>query len=140
MRLRTRELPVFPVASAPVRPGVDPAVRAVDPRAFELGPEDGPRLGVVTLGCDKNTVDSEHMMAALVSAGARVTSDVESADVVVVNTCGFIDIAKEQSIDTILSACALKEHGRVKAVAAVGCMVQRYREELERVWDRMVNA
>ena len=132
MRLRTRELPVFPVASGPVRPDVDPGVRAVDPRSFELGPEDGPRLGVVTLGCDKNTVDSEHMMAALVSAGARVTSDVESAEVVVVNTCGFIDAAKEQSIDTILNACALKERGQVKAVAAVGCMVQRYREEMER--------
>lgn len=132
MRLRTRELPVFPVASGPVRPEADPGVRAVDPRSFELGPEDGPRLGVVTLGCDKNTVDSEHMMAALVSAGARVTSDVESAEVVVVNTCGFIDAAKEQSIDTILNACALKERGQVKAVAAVGCMVQRYREELER--------
>ncbi len=132
MRLRTRELPVFPVAAGPVRPGVDPGVRAVDPRSFDLGPANGPRLGLVTLGCDKNTVDSEHMMAALVAAGARVTSDVENADVVVVNTCGFIEAAKEQSIDTILNACALKERGRVKAVAAVGCMVQRYREELER--------
>ena len=131
MRLRTRELPVFPVAAGPVRPGVDPGVRAVDPRSFDLGPADGPRLGLVTLGCDKNTVDSEHMMAALVAAGARVTSDVENADVVVVNTCGFIEAAKEQSIDTILNACALKERGRVKAVVAVGCMVQRYREELE---------
>ena len=123
---------MFPVASGPVRPGVDPGVRAVDPRSFELGSGEGPRLGVVTLGCDKNTVDSEHMMAALVSAGARVTSDVETADIVVVNTCGFIDAAKEQSIDTILNACALKERGQVKAVAAVGCMVQRYREEMER--------
>ena len=132
MRLRTRELPVFPVAAGPVRPGVDPGVRAVDPRSFDLGPADGPLLGLVTLGCDKNTVDSEHMMAALVAAGARVTSDVENADVVVVNTCGFIEAAKEQSIDTILSACALKERGRVKAVVAVGCMVQRYRDDLER--------
>ena len=132
MRLRTRELPVFPVAAGPVRPGVDPGVRAVNPRSFDIGPENGPRLGLVTLGCDKNTVDSEHMMAALVAAGARVTSDVENAEVVVINTCGFIDAAKEQSIDTILSACALKERGRVKAVAAVGCMVQRYREDLER--------
>ena len=132
MRLRTRELPVFPVAAGPVRPGVDPGVRAVDPRSFDIGPEDGPRLGLVTLGCDKNTVDSEHMMAALVAAGARVTSDVENADVVVVNTCGFIEAAKEQSIDTILNACALKEGGRVKAVAAVGCMVQRYRDELRK--------
>ena len=132
MRLRTRELPVFPVAAGPVRPGVDPGVQAVDPRSFHIGPKDGPRLGLVTLGCDKNTVDSEHMMAALVAAGARVTSDVEKADVVVVNTCGFIDAAKEQSIDTILNACELKARGRVRAVAAVGCMVQRYREELER--------
>ena len=132
MRLRTRDLPVFPVAAGPVRPGVDPGVRAVDSRSFEIGPETGPRLGLVTLGCDKNTVDSEHMMAALVSAGARVTSDVESADVVVVNTCGFIDAAKEQSIDTILNACALKERGQVKAVVAVGCMVQRYRDEMAR--------
>jgi len=132
MRLRTRELPVFPVAAGPVRPGVDPGVQAVDPRSFDIGPKDGPRLGLVTLGCDKNTVDSEHMMAALVAAGARVTGDVEKADVVVVNTCGFIDAAKEQSIDTILNACELKARGRVRAVAAVGCMVQRYREELER--------
>ncbi len=132
MRLRTRDLPVFPVSSGPVRPGVDPGVSAVDPRSFAIGPAEGPRLGLVTLGCDKNTVDSEHMMAALVAAGARVTSDVESADVVVVNTCGFIDAAKEQSIDTILAACDLKARGRVRAVAAVGCMVQRYREEMER--------
>ena len=132
MRLRTRDLPVFPVSAGPVRPGVDPGVKAVDPRSFAMGPADGPRLGLVTLGCDKNTVDSEHMMAALVATGARVTSDVENADVVVVNTCGFIDAAREQSIDTILAACELKARGQVRAVAAVGCMVQRYREELER--------
>ena len=131
MRLRTRDLPVFPVSAGPVRPGVDPGVEAVDPRSFAIGPVDGPLLGLVTLGCDKNTVDSEHMMAALVAAGARVTSDVENAEVVVVNTCGFIDAAREQSIDTILAACELKARGKVRAVAAVGCMVQRYREELE---------
>ncbi|MXX35838.1 MAG: 30S ribosomal protein S12 methylthiotransferase RimO [Gemmatimonadetes bacterium] len=131
MRLRTRDLPVFPVSAGPVRPGVDPGVKAVDSRAFAIGPPDGPRLGLVTLGCDKNTVDSEHMMAALVAAGARVTSEVEDADVVVVNTCGFIDAAKEQSIDTILAACELKARGKVRAVAAVGCMVQRYRDHLE---------
>ena len=131
MRLRTRDLPVFPVSAGPVRPGVGPGVEAVDPHSFEIGPAEGPRLGLVTLGCDKNTVDSEHMMAALAAAGARVTSDVETADVVVVNTCGFIDAAREQSIDTILAACDLKARGRVRAVAAVGCMVQRYREELE---------
>lgn len=107
-------------------------MRAVKPRSFEIGSGEGPRLGLVTLGCDKNTVDSEHMMAALVSAGATVTSDAESADVVVVNTCGFIREAKEQSIETILSACDLKGRGRVKAVVAVGCLVQRHQDELER--------
>ena len=84
----------------------------------------------MTLGCDKNTVDSEKMMAALVGHGARVSSDLDGADVVVVNTCGFIESAKEESIETILEACRLKEEGRVRAVVAVGCMVQRYKEEL----------
>ena len=131
MRLRTRELPVFPVAGGPVRGG-SASVTAVEPQSFEIGPADGPRLGLVTLGCDKNTVDSERMMAVLARAGARVTSDVESAQVVVVNTCGFIESAKEQSIDVLLRACEMKEEGRVEAVVAVGCMVQRYRDELER--------
>ena len=131
MRLRTRELPVFPVAGGPVRGG-PASVTAVEPQSFEIGPADGPRLGLVTLGCDKNTVDSERMMAVLARAGARVTSDVESAQVVVVNTCGFIESAKEQSIDVLLRACEMKEEGRVEAVVAVGCMVQRYRDEIER--------
>jgi ribosomal protein S12 methylthiotransferase len=96
----------------------------------EAGPESGPRVALVTLGCDKNTVDSERMMAALVGNGARVSDDVEGADVIIVNTCGFIEAAKEQSIETILQACEMKESGGVKAVVAVGCMVQRYKDEL----------
>jgi len=95
-----------------------------------VGPAGGPRIGLVTLGCDKNTVDSEHIMATLVGEGARVCSDVEGSDVVIVNTCGFIESAKEQSVETILEACLLKESGGVAAVVAVGCMVQRYKEEL----------
>ncbi len=132
MRLHTRDLPVFPGGSGPVRPGTGAEVRATDSHALSMDSATGPRLGLVTLGCDKNTVDSEHMMAALVAAGARVTGDLESAEVVVVNTCGFIDAAREQSVDTILEACALKERGDVQAVVAVGCMVQRYRDELAR--------
>ncbi len=130
MRLRTRNLPVFPVTAG--SDGRGEGVLTVDPRSFEIGSGNGPLLGIVTLGCDKNTVDSEHMMAALVSAGARVTSEVGTADVVVVNTCGFIEAAKEQSIETILDACALKKEGRIRAVAVVGCLVQRHRMELER--------
>ncbi len=129
-RLRTRKLPVFPVTADPVRPQVSPDVEAVDHEFPAAGPEEGPRIGLVTLGCDKNTVDSERMMAALVGQGARVAPGVEGAEVVVINTCGFIDQAKEESIDTILEACALKDRGQVKAVVAVGCLVQRYKEEL----------
>ena len=113
-----------------MRPDVPPTVTAVPETSFEVGPEDGPRIGLVTLGCDKNTVDSERMLGALVASGARVTSEVDEADVVIVNTCGFIETAKEQSIETILEACALKQQGQVRAVAAVGCMVQRYEKEL----------
>ncbi|UCC26095.1 MAG: 30S ribosomal protein S12 methylthiotransferase RimO [Gemmatimonadales bacterium] len=130
--MRSRDLPVFPVAPEPVRPGVPFTVREARRLRTELGPEQGPRISLVTLGCDKNTVDSERMMASLVGHGARVTSEVEDSEVVIVNTCGFIEAAKEQSIETILEACSLKEDGRVRAVVAVGCMVQRYKDELAR--------
>ena len=128
--MKTRALPVFPLAPDPIRPEVSRDVEAVRLTVDPIGPLGGPEIGLVTLGCDKNTVDSEKMMAALVGHGARVSSDINSADVVVVNTCGFIESAKEQSIETILEACRLKEEGRVRAVVAVGCMVQRYKDEL----------
>ena len=128
--VKGRDLPVIPLSSEPIRSGVDPSAQAVHLELEPVGPVDGPRIGLVTLGCDKNTVDSEHMMAALVGHGARVSSDVEGSDVIIVNTCGFIEAAKEQSIETILEACGLKEVGEVKAVVAVGCMVQRYKAEL----------
>lgn len=129
---RIRELPVFPVTSGPVRPGVDPSVAPVSFEPPVEGPDDGLRIALITLGCDKNTVDSERMMAALVGHGARVGVDPEEADVVIVNTCGFIDAAKEQSIETLLEACELKSQGELRAVVAVGCMVQRYQDDLER--------
>jgi len=88
------------------------------------------RIGLITLGCDKNTVDSERLQARLASAGAHVQEGSEGADVVVVNTCGFIDAAKEESIDAILAAVRLKEQGRTRAVVAVGCLVQRYKDQL----------
>ncbi len=127
---RTRDLPVFPLSPDPVRDGVPPTVSAVSGALGEAGPEDGPRIGLVTLGCDKNTVDSERIMASLVGHGARVTSDVQGAEVIVINTCGFIQAAKEQSVETMLEACRLKEEGHVAAVVAVGCLVQRYKAEL----------
>jgi ribosomal protein S12 methylthiotransferase len=89
------------------------------------------KLGVISLGCDKATVDSERLVGELVGHGATVTSDLPHADVILVNTCGFIDAAKQESIDAILSAASLKAQGDVKAVVAVGCLVQRYQRELQ---------
>jgi ribosomal protein S12 methylthiotransferase len=90
------------------------------------------KLGVVSLGCDKATVDSERLVGELVGHGATLTPDLPGADVVLVNTCGFIDAAKQESINTILEVADLKRSGRVKAVVAVGCLVQRYQDELRR--------
>src|SRR5881275_552724 len=89
------------------------------------------KLGVISLGCDKATVDSERLVGDLVGHGAVVTADLLHADVILVNTCGFIDAAKQESIDAILSAASLKAQGNVKAVVAVGCLVQRYKKELQ---------
>jgi ribosomal protein S12 methylthiotransferase len=89
-----------------------------------------PRISIVTLGCDKNTVDTERLLARLAAAGASVARNAADADVIVVNTCGFIDAAKEESVETILDAARLKAAGKVRVVVALGCLVQRYKEEL----------
>ena len=130
MKSATRRLPVFPLAPEPIRPGVSPDVFAARHELDPQGAPEGPRIALVTLGCDKNTVDSERMMAALVGHGARVSSDPDGADVVIVNTCGFIQEAKEQSIETILEACELKAGGALRAVVAVGCLIERHGAEL----------
>jgi ribosomal protein S12 methylthiotransferase len=88
------------------------------------------KVGIVTLGCDKNTVDSERYIAQLTGHGAELTHDLETAHVILINTCGFIDAAKKESIDAILHAARLKSEAACKAVVAVGCMVQRHKEEL----------
>ena len=89
------------------------------------------KVGFVTLGCDKNTVDSERYLAQLAAHGAERTDDLAAAEVIVVNTCGFIDAAKQESIDAIVEAGRMKVHGQCRAVVAVGCMVQRHKGELE---------
>ena len=88
------------------------------------------RIGFITLGCDKNTVDSERYLARLVGRGAELVSDLAAAEVIVVNTCGFIDAAKKESIDALIEAGRLKEDGACQAVVAVGCMVERHKQEL----------
>jgi ribosomal protein S12 methylthiotransferase len=88
------------------------------------------KVSVITLGCDKNTVDSERYVAQLADRGAEYTSEMADADVIVVNTCGFIDAAKKESIDALVEAGRLKEEGNCKAVVGIGCMVQRHKDEL----------
>ena len=129
--MRTRDLPVFPLVPNPVRSDVNPDVAPVRHEFEAVGSPDGPRVALITLGCDKNTVDSERIMASLVGHGARVSSDIRGAEILIVNTCGFIQDAKEQSVETILDACDLKARGHLNAVVAVGCLVQRYKTELE---------
>ena len=86
----------------------------------------------VSLGCDKNLVDSEKMLGMLQEKGYTFTDDEVEADVVVVNTCCFIGDAKEESINTLLQMGELKDSGQVKALIAAGCLAQRYREEIQK--------
>ena len=88
------------------------------------------RVSMVSLGCARNLVDSEVLLGHVVEEGLQVVSEAEDADVVIVNTCGFIDTAKQESIDTILSVSRLKKEGNLKGVIAVGCLAQRYGEQL----------
>ena len=90
------------------------------------------KINIITLGCSKNTVDSEHLAAQLAEVGYKIVfdSDRTDADVVVINTCGFIGDAKQESIDTILRAAQLKSEGRIEELFVVGCLSQRYADEL----------
>ena len=88
------------------------------------------KVGIVTLGCDKNTVDSERYLAELVGYGGVATRDLEEADIILVNTCGFIDAAKRESIDALVEAGRYKVDGACQLVVALGCMVQRHKDEL----------
>jgi ribosomal protein S12 methylthiotransferase len=88
------------------------------------------KVGIITLGCDKNTVDSERYLAQLSDYSAEYTSDLADAEVIIVNTCGFIDAAKKESIDAMVEAARFKTDGRCQAVVAVGCMIERHKQEL----------
>jgi len=88
------------------------------------------KVAVITLGCDKNTVDSERYVASLADRGAEYTPNLEDAEIILVNTCGFIDAAKKESIDALVEAGRLKEIGQARAVVGIGCMVQRHKDEL----------
>jgi ribosomal protein S12 methylthiotransferase len=88
------------------------------------------KIGFVSLGCPKNLVDSEVMMGQLKKHGYELTTEREAADVIVVNTCGFIQSAKEESINTILEMAGLKDQGNLKRLVVAGCLVERYRRDL----------
>jgi len=88
------------------------------------------RIGVVSLGCAKNRVDTEMMLGILERGGYELTTDESQADVLIVNTCGFINSAKEESIDTLLSCAEYKKTGRLRLLVATGCLAQRYESDL----------
>jgi len=112
------------------------------------------KINVITLGCSKNTVDSEHLMARLAAAGYEVLFDSDRTDakVVVINTCGFIGDAKQESVEMILRAAAAKQAGKIERLFVVGCLSERYADELRaeipevdeyfgaRTWDGIVRA
>lgn len=87
-------------------------------------------IGLVTLGCTKNQVDSEMLLGVFKSQGFNIVNEVEQADIIVVNTCGFIKSAKEEAIDTILEMADYKECGRCKALIVTGCLAKRYKKEI----------
>jgi ribosomal protein S12 methylthiotransferase len=88
------------------------------------------KVGFITLGCDKNTVDTERYLAELSEYGGEYTAQLDEADVIIVNTCGFIDAAKKESIDAMIEAARYKSDGSCRAVVGVGCMIERHKEEL----------
>lgn len=88
------------------------------------------KVGFISLGCSKNLVDTEVMLRMLHDAGYEITPDESEAEIIVVNTCGFIESAKKESIDSILDVAWLKKHGKCKHIIATGCLVERYREEV----------
>lgn len=112
------------------------------------------KINIITLGCSKNTVDSEHLMARLAAAGYEVLFDSDRTDakVVVINTCGFIGDAKQESIDMILRAAAAKQAGKIERLFVIGCLAERYADELRaeipevdeyfgaRTWDGITRA
>ena len=87
-------------------------------------------IGVVSLGCAKNQVDTERMLGILTAAGHEITNQPSEAEILIVNTCGFIESAKQESINTILEMAQYKKGGRCQRLVVTGCLSERYHEEL----------
>ena len=88
------------------------------------------KIGMVSLGCPKNQVDAERMLAELKSADFEITNDEEQADVIIVNTCGFIESAKSEAIENIIEVSAFKQSGNLKALIVTGCLAERYKDQI----------
>jgi ribosomal protein S12 methylthiotransferase len=101
------------------------------PEAAPETPVRATKVGFVSLGCPKNLVDSEVMMGLLAESGAQLTQRAEDADVIVVNTCSFIDSAKQESVNTILEMAQHKVNGKAKRLVVAGCLVERYRNDIQ---------
>ena len=89
-------------------------------------------LNLISLGCAKNLVDSEILLGGLHRTDVSITHNPEEADTIVVNTCGFLDIAREESVDTVLQAAEMKKTGSLKELVVMGCLSERYPEELKK--------
>src|SRR4051812_14189504 len=103
-----------------------------DKQGQEASLPERPKVGFVSLGCPKNLVDSEVMMGLLARAGAELTPRAEDADVIVVNTCSFIDSAQQESVNTILEMAQHKTEGRAKRLVVAGCLVERFRNDIQK--------
>src|SRR5438874_1527716 len=112
-----------------VSPEISPAVST---SSGSSSPKAVKKVGFVSLGCPKNLVDSEVMMGLLHQAGAEITSRADEADIIVVNTCSFIDSAKQESVDTILEMARHKASGKAQKLIVAGCLVERYRSEIQK--------
>jgi len=118
---------------APLTPTRASTVRRGDPGPDESAAAAAPKkIGFVSLGCPKNLVDSEVMMGLLSEGGAQITSRAEDADIIVVNTCSFIDSAKQESVDAIMEMAQHKTAGRTQKMIVAGCLVERYRNEIQK--------
>ena len=90
----------------------------------------GYKVGMISLGCPKNQVDGEALLAKLAYAGYQIVNEIENSDVMIVNTCGFIEDAKREAIDTILEVAQYKEAGLISAIVVTGCLAERYQDEI----------
>lgn len=90
----------------------------------------GYKVGMISLGCPKNQVDGEALLAKLAAAGYQIVNEIENSDVMIVNTCGFIEDAKREAIDTILEVAQYKEAGVISALVVTGCLAERYQDEI----------